>query len=130
MTTPATSNEDEQRRRAKKKDENFTWTNFTAAELDRYATSIPFFDADGMRFRLAAFLLFEIDGKLEQGSLMSCLARCSRHNLRENNFSSLTKLQREAVAAFLQWCLLFPKYEAYVDDIAKAIDSEWKSDLR
>ena len=43
-------------------DEKLDWSAISAADLDDCASSLGFFDADGMRFHLPAYLVADLEG--------------------------------------------------------------------
>jgi len=106
---------------ARKKDEKNDWSLFSNEELLRCDSSLSFFNANGMRFHLPAFILAEMDGK-ESGSIMFHLSHCAK----SENFSSLTQYQREAVIFFLDWCMEQEEYEFEFPHIYKAVHEVWK----
>ena len=97
------------RRRAE--DEQEDWSRISHADLDRFHSSLSFFDAEGMRFHLPAFLIADLHGGVGGG-----MEFCLTHGFSENavvaknpadraysarRFALLSVAQRNAVRAFL-----------------------------
>ena len=102
----------------KEKDERRDWTVLSAETLISFQSTPFFFDADGMRFHLPAFLLADIDDLLDR--------RIVYHLIRKQNFETLDKAQRQAVADFLRWCLTQNLYEDDWSDIEAALKLFWE----
>ncbi|MFN3167983.1 MAG: DUF6714 family protein [Phycisphaeraceae bacterium] len=108
------------RQQARDRDEKAIWSTITADDLNRCASSLSFTDAEGMRFLLPAYMLLEVNGLDETGSLIFHLTKnCG------DTFSALDQAQRDAVYDFLRWCSHQPIYEYERDDMLKAMDQFW-----
>ena len=46
-------------------DEKHDWSAIPVADLNRYGDSLSFFDPDGMRFHLPAYLVADLEGTLQ-----------------------------------------------------------------
>lgn len=81
------------------KDEKHDWSAIPVADLDQCCSSLSFFDADGMRFHLPAYLVADLEGSLQTADVVYHLV----HNVPcgESRFETLSPAQREAVRAFL-----------------------------
>ena len=104
------------------RDEKEGWTRLTVADLDRCHSSLSFFDADGMRFHLPAFLLAELEGTLSNG-VMFYLTYLDGYG--KSRFKSLTDPQRASVRQFL---LLFkddPDFTFERLHIERALNEFW-----
>lgn len=110
-------------RSAREGDEKHEWTNIPADVLVRCESSLHFFDADGMRFHLPAFLIAEVDSPSDF-SLVWWVTDSSEYG--RSQFASLNREQRNAVAAFLHWCLEQEDDEFEQEDIRKALDDYWR----
>ena len=53
------------------KDEKLDWTRIGVTELNRCHSSLSFFDAEGMRFHLPAYLIADLEGTLNQDIVVS-----------------------------------------------------------
>lgn len=114
---------------ARLRDEKLDWSRISADSLYRCEVSLCYFDAEGMRFHLPAFLLAEIDGELNSGPLFHLT---SLDEFALSKFALFTVEQRRAVVAFLRWCLENPDYECSCTEINRALDEYWdaESNLR
>jgi len=101
-------------------DEREDWHRLTAEELNFCSSSLSFFDAEGMRFHLPAFLLAELRGEYECGSVVFHLAQ-SFHE----NFGLLSPTQRTAIRAFLRFVFDDPDYRSEWPDIFDALHGYW-----
>jgi len=104
------------------RDEKVDWTRLTIDDLNRCHSSLSFFDADGMRFHLPAFLLAELEGTLSNG-VMFTLTHLDDYG--RSHFTSLTTAQRAAVRQFL---LLFkdnPDFTFEHPQIVRALNEFW-----
>ncbi len=119
-------------REMRKKDELFDWQNIPAQKLDECYSSLSFFDAEGMRFHLPAFIISEINnpGESNANVIFHLLAPVYNKELRlqkhsKEQFSLFNQKQRQAVRLFLQYCLDVLDYEYDVPLIKKALDEYW-----
>ena len=80
------------------KDEKEDWAKIPANELNRYCSSLSFFDSEGMRFHLPAFMIADIEGTFLQDILFH-LTYFENEAL--SRFSLLSKPQRLAVREYL-----------------------------
>lgn len=85
---------------ARDTDEKEDWRKLLSADLEACDSSLSFFDAEGMRFHLPAFLIGEIEGSLENSLSM----RFSAHpDFNRSPFSLLNAEQR----AVVEDCLVY-----------------------
>ena len=107
---------------ARNRDEKNNWSKFDGNELIRCHSSLSFFDPDGMRFHLPAFMLSDTfrDG---MDSLLYLLTDLDDSVL--NMFSSLTNAQRAVVRDYLIWCKDQEEYEFEKEDINKSLREYW-----
>lgn len=102
-------------------DEKLDWQALRAEELDRCHSSLSFFDAEGMRFHLPAYLLADLDGTYGFG-MASTLTWPS--SLRER-FSLLNETQCAAVRAYLRFIQDEPEYAYERGQIQSALAGFW-----
>lgn len=103
------------------KDEKDDWSRIPAEALQRCYSSLSFFDAEGMRFHLPAYLLAGLRG--EYGcNLAFCLTQTCRN---DHYFRLLSDTQRRAVRAFLLHILDDSDYQFDRPHILRALEDYW-----
>ncbi len=108
----------------REQDEKLDWKKIPAAALANHHSSLSFFDADGMRFHLAAFMIASLRGEVEDPIFHLTLS-----GQLEQKFSTLNTEQVKAVIAYLRWCLSQSEYEYDHDCIEFALASYWMKRL-
>ena len=116
------ADEDEQSA-AKARNEMCDWSAIPAESLVRCHAGLFFFDADGMRFHLPAFLIAEIRGELDLSPIF-CLTRLDDDT--RNQLSSLNRDQRRCLLRFMQWCLIQDRYTSDRRDIEEMLRDQSK----
>ena len=102
-------------------DEKEDWHLITAEELEHCNSSLSFFDAEGMRFHLPAYLLADLRGDYGYG-----MAFCLTHTSDDDRyFHLLNDAQRKAVRAFLLHILDDPEYQFDRPHILHSLDRYW-----
>jgi hypothetical protein len=79
-------------------DEKEAWSKISADDLNRYGSSLSFFDAEGMRFHLPAYLIADLAGTLDHDIVF--YLTYSEHDAM-SRFDLLSESQRHAVREFL-----------------------------
>lgn len=103
-------------------DEKDDWHRISADALNRCSSSLSFFDAEGMRFYLPAFLLADLKGLYNYG-MAFCLTELGGHHRRQ--FMLLSPAQRDAVRAFLLYIYADPDYQFDRPRIRRALNTYW-----
>lgn len=103
-------------------DEKDDWQKIPLSELNSAIGGLCFFDAEGMRFHLPAYLIADLRGEYNFG-MDFILTHLSDHGLTQ--FELLSPEQRRCVRAFLIHILDDPDYEFGREDIQRALDSYW-----
>jgi len=80
-------------------DEKENWSAISVSDLDRCYSSLSFFDADGMRFHLPAYLIADLEERLQTAEILFHLIHFA-HGA-ESRFETLSPIQRECVRQFL-----------------------------
>ncbi len=80
-------------------DEKHDWSAIPVGALDRCYSSLSFFDADGMRFHLPAYLIADLECSLQTADILFHLVSV-KHGA-ASRFDTLSPAQREAVREFL-----------------------------
>lgn len=107
----------------RKLDEKDDWAAIAVTELDQWSSSLSFFDADGMRFHLPAYLIADIKGQL--GIVDITFALTDLDDRRWSQFASLSTRQCRAVRDYLLLRLSDPQYEFNHPAIKAALDDYW-----
>ena len=110
--------------RYRENDEKDDWSRIPVGELNRCNSSLSFFDAEGMRFHLPAYLIADLQGAYKFG-MAFCLTHLS--DLRTSQFALLSEPQRSAVRAFLLHIAEDPGYEFERPHIIRALEDYWKA---
>ena len=107
---------------ARLRDEKRDWRAISVDDLNRCHSSLSFFDAEGMRFHLPAFILAELNGTLLSGVVFN-LTSLDDYNRKQ--FAVLSDAQRKAVREAL---LIFkddPNFEFERPAIKSALAEYW-----
>ena len=108
--------------RLRANDEKEDWTVISSDDLNSCHSSLSFFDGEGMRFHLPAFMVCELRGQFNFG-MSFCLTYLKQH-CREQ-FELLDKEQRSVVREFLEFLRRDPDYEFHISDIDRALRIFW-----
>jgi hypothetical protein len=88
--------------RYRAEDEKEDWSKIPLERFNRCPNSLSYFDTEGMRFHLPAFLISSVDGTSNQDVVFT-LTYFVPENM--SRFDSLSQPQRKAVRDFLQYKL-------------------------
>jgi len=103
-------------------DEKEDWRKISAEALCHCNSSLSFFDAEGMRFHLPAYLIAELRGEYGFG-LTFCLTHLSDHCIAQ--FSLLNEVQRKAVRAYVMHLIDDEDEQLDLPHILRALDEYW-----
>ena len=81
------------------RDEKHDWSAISVADLDRCYSSLSFFDPDGMRFHLPAYVVADLEGCLRTADVLFDLVYLA--DGAPSRFDALSRAQRDAVREFL-----------------------------
>ncbi len=114
---------DEERALKRAKDEKEDWKKIPTKHLNACHSSLSFFDAEGMRFHLPAFICCYLRGEyaLELEFSLTGLG-----DWKKKKFSLLTVAEKAAVAEYLEFLAEDVAGEFSRDAIGKALDEFWK----
>ena len=108
----------EERTRCREQDEHTHWHKIPVELLNQYYIALCYFDPEGMRFHLPAFLIADIQG-LFRFDLVYTFIHLDEY--KEQQFSLLSAPQKQAVAAYLHWIPTAPNHYISSEDTV-AID--------
>lgn len=118
--------EDEATRKAyRERDEKHDWDRIPVEVLNRCQSSLSFFDAEGMRFHLPAFIIAELNGESDVGCVFH-LTHLDDYAM--SKLASLSSGQRKAVREFLLFLRDAPDYEFDRPQIERALSEYWNND--
>lgn len=103
-------------------DEKEKWDRILPSQLNEARCALSYFDPQGMRFHLPAYLIADLRGEYRFG--MACELTGLGHP-RRNQFELLNDEQRQSVRAFLLHILEDPDYRYEWDDIRAALVQDW-----
>lgn len=117
---------EEVQKRRREDDEKINWKSIAYDVLQSCHSSLSFFDADGMRFHLPAYIIGSIKGEVDDpifhltymGSYM------------ESRLVSLNVEQHQAIIEYLTWCLTEDEYSYDYPNIAKALAEYWEKQYK
>jgi len=112
------------RKACRDKDEKFHWEDIPVENLNRCYSSLSFFDAEGMRFHLPAFLTAELEGTLDVSPVFQLT---ELDDWAKGKLVSLSEVQREAVREFLLFIVDEPDHEFDRPKIRRALGEYWRS---
>lgn len=104
--------------RLRSNDEKDDWSRISAAALNECHSSLSFFDPEGMRFHIAAFLIADIVGEFRFGVDYHLCNPGDR-------FSLLSAQQHTAVCRFVRYIAEEDDYEFSRPHILRALDEYW-----
>ncbi len=111
----------EERKVLRERDEKEDWTTLSAEALNHANSSLSFFDAEGMRFHLPAYLIADLRGDYRFGVVFA-LCQASVH---DEQFVLLNASQRTAVRHYLELMARDPNYEFERPEIERCLLGYW-----
>ncbi len=106
----------------REKDEKLDWKKIPSSSLNEYNSSLSFFDAEGMRFHLPAFLLADLN---EEYNFGMTFALTHLSDYRKSQFELLSPDQRKAIKLFLEYLLNDEAFDYEAPQIKSAIENYW-----
>jgi hypothetical protein len=110
-------------------DETEDWEAIPIEKLDRYYASLSFFDAEGMRFHLPAYLIANLLGSLTTATPYFYITHLETNDyLSDYSRSKLalfSKEQRAAVRDYLMLVRDLPNFEFSRPEIDSALQGYW-----
>ena len=108
--------------RARETDENEDWSRISINDLNACQSSLSFFDAEGMRFHLPAYLIADLEGKYSH-DLDFYLTNLDDYAV--SRFSLLSSIQRTAIREYLQYIADDEDNEFNRQAILRAVKEYW-----
>ena len=105
-------------------DEKENWQLIPASELNRCYSSLSFFDAEGLRFHLPAYLIADLGGEYRFG--MTHEITSVSDDFQRSRLEILNREQRHAIRSYLLHILEDPEYEYERSSIRTALASYWR----
>jgi hypothetical protein len=84
----------------RERDEKEDWARITPEDLNNCYSSLSFFDAEGMRFHIPAYLLADLNGEYNLDMIAEFTNWCE---LKRQQYSLLSTVQRDAVLDYLRF---------------------------
>ncbi len=107
----------------RERDEKEDWRKITTDTLCRCESSLSFFDADGMRFHLPAFMLASLNEE-SNDSVVFHLWQLDEYAL--SKLTSLNDNQVRAIVAFLNWYKTQEDNDFEAPSIERALTEFWE----
>lgn len=109
-------------KRNRGKDEKEDWSRLSYDELQGCHSSLSFFDAEGMRFHLPAYIVASLDNKVDDPIFhLTQLTHYAKSQL-----AALNHAQRQAIVMYLHWCLEQEEYQFEHPAIRRALSEYWE----
>lgn len=103
-------------------DEKDSWQNISVKELNQCYSSLSFFDAEGMRFHLPAYLIADLNGEYQQ-DITFTMAYLNDYRIKQ--FSLLSVAQRNAVRTFMLYLSVNDNYNYDRPHILRSLEEYW-----
>ncbi len=113
----------ELQKKAREKDEKIDWANIPIEQLNRCYSSPSFFDAEGMRFHLPAFMICDLKNEY---NFDFCFSLTQINDYQMTQFSNLNKKQRQAVRHYLRYVMEIDAFSR--EDIEKDLKRYWSEE--
>jgi len=107
--------------RNRDKDEKEDWRQIGCEDLQSCHSSLSFFDAEGMRFHLPAYIVASLDGKVDD----PIFHLIQLDEYAKSKWTTLNHEQREAIIMYLNWCLEQEAYKFEHASIRRALSEYW-----
>ena len=116
---------EEVQKQKRAQDEKDDWSVFSSSELQRCHSSLSFFDADGMRFHLPAFIIGSMKDEVDD----PIFHLTHLDDYAKSKLTSLSNEQILAVESYLNWCLDNPDYQYEYPMIKRALNEYWATKI-
>jgi len=109
----------------RRRDEKDNWRLLTYTELQRCHSSLSFFDADGMRFHLPAYIIASLNNKVDD----PIFHLTQLDDYAKSKLTTINNTQKQAIITYLKWCLEQCEYEFEHTAISKALSKYWQMSI-
>ena len=103
-------------------DRKVNWQDFDPEELQRCHSSLSFFDADGMRFHLPAYIIASMNDLTDD----PVFHLTSLDEYGASRFKTLSNTHKNAIVQYLEWCLEQQEFEFEHPSIARSLENYWR----
>ncbi|NHN37332.1 DUF1841 family protein [Pseudomaricurvus alcaniphilus] len=107
----------------RERDQKQDWRLLDYGDLQRCHSSLSFFDADGMRFHLPAFIIGSIRNEVDDP--LFHLIQLDEYSI--SKLQILSNIQRKSVVMYLKWCLEKDDYKFDHPSIRRALNEYWEN---
>ena len=115
----------EVQKKKRKLDEKDNWSLISHDELQKCHSSLSFFDANGMRFHLPAFIIGSLNKDIED----PVFHLTHLDDYAKSKLTSLNNDQIMAVINYLRWCLDNQEYQYEHPMIKRALKEYWETQI-
>ncbi|MGR3273783.1 DUF6714 family protein [Acaryochloris marina NIES-2412] len=113
---------EEEQKRNRHKDEKEAWNRLNCEDLQRCHSSLSFFDAEGMKFHLPAYIVASLENNVDD----PLFHLTQLDDYAKSKLIALNPEQRQAIVMYLEWCLEQEEYEFEYPVIRRALGEYWK----
>jgi len=106
----------------REQDEKMNWEAIPVESLNKCYSSPCFFDAEGMRFHLPAFLIANLKEELKVDPIFHLTYL---NDYSKSQLGLLSPEQRAAVRSYLLWVKNQPNYEIDLEVIKSSLETYW-----
>ena len=116
--------ESEEAQKVKRKiDEKEDWSSISPDQLHKCQSSLSFFDADGMRFHLPAFIIESLKGEVDD----PIFHLTHLDDYAKSKLTTLNSKQIKAIKNYLNWCLNNLEYQYEHQMIKRVLNEYWET---
>jgi hypothetical protein len=112
---------EEVQKKQREKDEKSNWKSIPYDVLQNSHSSLSFFDANGFRFHLPAYIVGSINGKVDD----PIFHLTDLEGYASSKLVTLSSNQKNAVISYLTWCLTEDEYQFDYEEILIALNKFW-----
>lgn len=109
-------------KRNRSRDEKEEWSRLSCEDLQRCHSSLSFFDAEGMRFHLPAYIVASLENQVDD----PLFHLTQLNDYAKSKLTALNTVQRQAIVMYLTWCLDQAEYEFDHPAIRMALRQYWE----